>query len=315
MSSLTATYVGIDVSKEKLDVFFIPAEGYEKESNDLAGHQRLVARLQELAPELIVLEATGGYEREVLRTLAAAKLPVIRVNARRVRDFAKSMGKLAKTDRIDARMLAEFAERIRPPRQDVTSTEIDELAALGTRRRQLIDMCVAEKNRLAQSRRALRPSIHEHIKYMEAQITALEEEMDARIDQTMKEQEKILRSVPGVGPVLSRSLLADLPELGQLSRQKIAALVGVAPFSCDSGQHKGKRRIWGGRAHIRSVLYMATLTATRFNPVIRECYERLRKAGKPRLVAHVAAMRKLLLILNSMIKRSTCWSPAAAAAA
>ena len=310
MISSPPVYVGIDVAKDKLDLHHLPSGEWTKESNDADGHQRLVVRLKELAPALILLEATGGYERDLLRALSSAKLPVLRINARHVRNFAKSMGQLAKSDGIDARMLALFAERIRPELREVPSTEVEQLAALAARRRQLVDMCVAEKNRLGQCVPALRPSIVMHIEYLEIQIAALESEMDVRIDRSMKEAEQLLRSVPGVGPVLTRSLLADLPELGHLSRQRLAALTGIAPYLDDSGKHRGKRRIWGGRAHVRNVLYMATLTATRFNPVIRAFYQRLIAKGKPQKVAHVAAMRKLLIILNSMLKHRTPWDPA-----
>lgn len=315
MSVSEPIYAGIDVGKDRLDLHLLPSGECWSESNDVPGRQRILARLQEVAPGLIVLEPSGGYERDLLRELTDAGLHALRVNARQVRSFAKGMGLLAKSDRIDARVLALFGERIRPALREVPSTEVEALSALGARRRQLVDMCVAEKNRLGQCVRGLRPSIVKHIQFMEAQISTLEAEMDALIDHSMKAQETLLLSVPGVGPVLARTLLSDLPELGRLSRQRVAALVGVAPYIADSGRHKGKRRIWGGRAHVRSVLYMATRTACRWNPVMRLFYERLVAAGKPTKVARVAAMRKLLLILNSMLKNGRAWCPEFAAVA
>jgi transposase len=309
MSSSRPVYVGIDIAKARLDIHSLPSGEWASESNDAEGHRRLTAHLHKLAPELIILEATGGYERDLLRSLASAKLRVLRVNARHVRHFAKAMGLLAKSDRIDARVLALFGERIKPALRDLATPEVEQLAAMAARRRQLVEMSVAERNRLGQCVPALRPSIELHVEYLEAQIAVLEEEMDARIERSMQEEEKLLRSVPGVGPILTRSLLADLPELGTLSRQRVASLVGIAPFLDDSGKHRGKRRIWGGRAHVRNVLYMATVTAVRFNPVIRSFYQRLIGLGKPRKVAHVAAMRKLLLILNSILKHRVGWNP------
>lgn len=314
MSTAAAVFVGIDVSKDTLDLHLHPSAEAWSEGNDAQAHQRILARLQQLAPELIVLEATGGYEREVLRALATGGLPVLRINPTRMRNFARTVGTSAKTDRIDAALLAQFAERIRSALREVVSAEVEELAAMAARRRQMVEMCAVEKTRLGQSPRNVRPSIQAHIRYLEDQIEALEAEMDQRISATMKEQDALLRSVPGVGPVLSRTLLADLPELGQLSRQKIALLVGLAPIARDSGTLKGKRRIWGGRAAVRNTLYMATLTALRHNPTIRLFYERLLRAGKPRKLAHVAAMRKLLLILNSVLKHRRAWDPAMAAA-
>lgn len=310
MPDSEAIYIGIDVSLHKLDVYVLPSGEHASEANDAEGHQRLRKRFQALGPALILLEATGGYERDLLRSLATGKLPVLRVNARRVRDFAKSLGLLAKSDRIDARVLALFGERIRPELREIASVEVEQLGALAARRRQLVDMAVAEKNRLGQCVRALRPAIERHIAYLEQEIQALEDEMDTLIEASMQEQQELLRSVPGVGPVLSRTLLGELPELGQLSRQRIASLVGVAPHMRDSGTLRGTRHIWGGRAQVRTVLYMATVTAVRFNPVIRSFYQRLREAGKPPKVALVASMRKLLLILNSMLKHGTPWEPA-----
>lgn len=308
--SSTSVFVGIDVSLDKLDVHILPSGEHLQVPNDDQGHEHLRERLQLLAPELIVMEATGGYERGLLRSLATAQLRVVRVNARRVRDFAKSLGLLAKSDRIDARVLALFAERIRPELRELPTVEVEQLGAMAARRRQLVEMRVAEKNRLGQCVRTLRPAIEQHIDYLDHQSEQLEKEMDALIGRTMKEQQKLLRSVPGVGPVLSRTLLGEFPELGTLSRQKIAALAGVAPHLHDSGKLRGTRHIWGGRAHVRAVLYMATVTAVQHNPVIRAFYKRLIATGKPSKVALVAAMRKLLLILNSMLKSHSAWNPA-----
>lgn len=308
--SSTSVYVGIDVSLDKLDVHVLPTGEHLQVRNDEQGHQQLRERFHALSPELITLEATGGYERDLLRSLATAQLRVVRVNARRVRDFAKSLGLLAKSDRIDARVLALFAERIRPELRELPTIEVEQLGAMAARRRQLVEMRVAEKNRLGQCVRTLRPAIEQHIDYLNHQIEQLEDEMDALIGRSMKEQQKLLRSVPGVGPVLSRTLLGECPELGTLSRQKIAALAGVAPHLHDSGKLRGTRHIWGGRAHVRAVLYMATVTAVQHNPVIRAFYQRLLAAGKRPKVAMVACMRKLLLILNSMLKSGNAWDPA-----
>ena len=308
--SSTPVYVGIDVSLDKLDVHMLPSGEHLQVRNDEQGHARLRERFLALTPELIILEATGGYERDVLRSLATAQLRVVRVNARRVRDFAKSLGLLAKSDRIDARVLALFAERIRPELRELPTLEVEQLGAMAARRRQLVEMRVAEKNRLGQCVRTLSPAIEQHIEYLDHQIEQLEDEMDELIGRSMKEQQQLLRSVPGVGPVLARTLLGEFPELGTLSRQKIAALAGVAPHLHDSGKLRGTRHIWGGRAHVRAVLYMATVTAVQHNPVIRAFHKRLIATGKPSKVALVAAMRKLLLILNSMLKRRTAWNPA-----
>lgn len=308
--SSTPIYVGVDVSLEKLDVHMLPAGEHLQVPNDEQGYQQLRERFLALPPELIILEATGGYERDLLRNLATAQLRVVRVNARRVRDFAKSLGLLAKSDRIDARVLALFAERIRPELRELPTIEVEQLGAMAARRRQLVEMRVAEKNRLGQCVRTLRPAIEQHIDYLDHQIDRLEGEMDALINRSMGQRQKLLRSVPGVGPVLSRTLLGEFPELGTLSRQKIAALAGVAPHLHDSGKLRGTRHIWGGRAHVRAVLYMATVTAVQHNPVIRAFYQRLLAAGKRPKVAMVACMRKLLLILNSMLKSGNAWDPA-----
>jgi transposase len=303
-------FIGIDVSKARLDVAMRPSAEKLSVSNDEAGIQALVKRLSELKPVLIVLEATGGLERSVSGTLGSAQLPVVVVNPRQVRDFAKALGQLAKTDRIDAEVLAHFAEVIRPPLRPLPDKVSLELRALIARRRQLIEMIVAEKNRLSAASKAVRKRIEAHIRWLETELDRADKDLDQSIRQSpiWQEHQDLLRSVPGIGPVVSRTLLAELPELGRLNRKQIAALVGIAPLNCDSGTFRGRRGIWGGRATVRAVLYMAALVASRRNSVIRDFYKRLREKGKAPKVALVACMRKLLTILNAMIKHKTRWS-------
>jgi transposase len=310
----TCVNIGIDVSKAHLDIGVRPSGArweVDNSETDIAGLER---KLLELKPTLIVLEATGGYETPVVAALASAGLPVAVVNPRQVRDFAKSLGKLAKTDKIDALVLARFAEAIHPEPRPLPDEQTLQLQAWVVRRRQLIEMLVMEKNRLGQTHKLLRPQVQEHIDWLEEQLADIDDHLRTSLHNSpvWREQEDLLRSVPGVGPVLSVTLLAELPELGQLNRKQIAALVGVAPFNCDSGQMHGKRAIWGGRASVRSVLYMAALSAKRFNPVIRTFYERLVTAGKPAKVALTACMRKLLTILNAMLASHSSWQPAKA---
>jgi len=303
-------FIGIDVSKARLDVAMRPSAEKLSVSNDEAGIQALVKRLSELKPVLIVLEATGGLERSVSGTLGSAQLPVVVVNPRQVRDFAKALGQLAKTDRIDAEVLAHFAEVIRPPLRPLPDKVSLELRALIARRRQLIEMMVAEKNRLSAASKAVRKRIEAHIRWLETELDRADKDLDQSIRQSpiWQEHQDLLRSVPGIGPVVSRTLLAELPELGRLNRKQIAALVGIAPLNCDSGTFRGRRGIWGGRATVRAVLYMAALVASRRNSVIRNFYKRLRDKGKAPKVALVACMHKLLTILNAMIKHKTRWS-------
>jgi len=303
-------FIGIDVSKARLDVAIRPSAEKLSVSNDEAGIQTLVKRLSELKPALIVLEATGGLERSVSGTLGSAQLPVVVVNPRQVRDFAKALGQLAKTDRIDAEVLAHFAEAIRPPLRPLPDKVSLELRSLIARRRQLIEMMVAEKNRLSTASKAVRKRIEAHIRWLETELDRADKDLDHSIRQSpiWCENEDLLRSVPSVGPVVSRTLLAELPELGRLNRKQIAALVGIAPLNCDSGTFRGRRGIWGGRATVRAVLYMAALVASRRNSVIRNFYKRLRDKGKAPKVALVACMHKLLIILNAMIKHKTRWS-------
>jgi transposase len=274
--------------------------------------QQLVSKLGEISPKLIVLEATGGLERRAVAALAGASLPVVAVNPRQVRDFAKATGRLAKTDAIDAAVLALFADRIRPQVRPLRDEETQELEALVVRRRQVVDMITAEKNRLiaSPSSKRVRTAIGKTIKWLQKQL----EEIDSNLDDAVKgsplwrEKDDLLRSVPGVGKVLSRTLLSLLPELGTLGKKQLSALVGVAPLNWDSGQQRGRRSVWGGRANVRAVLYMGALAAARFNPVIRAFHARLIAAGKLPKVALVACMRKLLTILNAIVRDGKSWT-------
>jgi transposase len=262
-------------------------------------------------PTLIVLEATGGYQRAVVAALAAAGLPVAVVNPRQARDFAKATGQLAKTDALDARALAHFAEAVRPTPRPLPDAQADELRALLARRRQLVAMRTAEQNRLGNAPPRLQTDIQAHITWLNTRLAALDDNLDTtlRASPVWREREDLLRSVPGIGPVCTRTLLLDLPELGTLSRQRLAALVGVAPLNRDSGTLRGSRTIWGGRAHVRATLYMSALVAVRYNPVLKTFDNRLRAAGKAAKVALTACMRKLLTILNTMLKYHTPWQP------
>jgi transposase len=304
-----AIYVGIDVAKNWLDADGRPQAGRLRVSNDEAGIGGLVEHLLQLQPTLIVLEATGGLEVPVVAALLAVHLPLAVVNPRQVREFARATGRLAKTDAIDAGVLARFGEAVRPEPRALPDENSRELRALIMRRRQLVEMLTAERNRLRTASRAVRRKLEKHISWLQQAIYELDVEVDDRIkgSPAWREREELYRSAPGVGPVLSAVLLSDLPELGQLSRKEIAALVGVAPLNRDSGLFRGKRRVWGGRPHVRSALYMGTLVATRHNPTIRAFYQRLLGAGKPKKVALTACMRKLLTILNAMARGSNRW--------
>lgn len=306
----TPIFVGIDVSKAGLDVAVRPMGSREFVANDAAGIEILVERLRELQPALIVLEATGGVERAVTRALASAEFPVVVINPRQVRDFAKATGQLAKTDTIDAAVLARFGEAVRPALRPLPDEVTWELRAVVTRRRQLTEMIVAETNRLSGASKAVRKRINAHLRWLETELKRADKDLDQSIRQSpiWRENEDLLRSVPGMGPVISRTLLAELPELGRLNRKQIAALVGVAPLNRDSGTLRGRRSIWGGRATVRAALYMGALVASRRNAVIQAFYRRLRNAGKAPKIALVACMRKLLTILNAMIKHKTHWS-------
>jgi len=305
--------VGIDVAKVELVVATRPAGERWTVANDEAGVRELAARLRGAAPELVVLEATGGYELLAVAALAAAGLPVVVVNPRQVRDFAKATGQLAKTDRIDADVLALFGERVRPPGRPLPNAEAQALDALLTRRRQLLEMLHAERNRLGQvfgrGQRAVAKSLKSHVAYLERELRTTDTDLGAMIRESpvWREKDDLLRSVPGVGRVLSLTLLAELPELGRLSRREIAKLVGVAPLSRDSGTMRGRRFVQGGRASVRAVLYMGALVASRRNPVIAAFYQRLLAAGKPKQLALVACMRKLLTTLNAMVRSGSPW--------
>jgi transposase len=304
------TFVGIDVAKAELVVTCRPMLTRSTVQNTPDGIEQLVAQLQSLRPDLIVLEATGGYEREVVAALLAAGLRAMVVNPRQVRAFAKATGQLAKTDRIDADMIALFAERVQPAWRAPADDATTDLAAVLLRRRQLSDMLTAEKNRLGLARRPVRSSLKKHIAYLERELHVTESELRDLIEASpvWRVADDVLQSTPAIGPVTSQTLLAEVPELGRLGHKQISALVGVAPMADDSGGTRGKRAIVGGRARVRQVLYMATLVATRRNPVIQQFYQRLIAAGKPKKVALVACMRKLLVILNAMIRNQQPWS-------
>ncbi len=306
-----SVYVGIDVSKTRLDVAVRPSGGLSHVTYDAAGITTVVTQLSQKQPIRIVVEATGGLERPLVRALVAAALPVIVVNPRQVRDFAKATGQLAKTDALDAQVLARFAEVIHPSLRALPDPQTQELAALLARRRQVLAMQRAEQNRLDRAPVRVQNRIEVHLHWLGDELARLDEELDDQIQQSpmWRAREDLLQSVPGIGPVMCRTVLAELPELGLLNRKQIAALVGVAPFNRDSGRLRGHRTIWGGRAPVRTALYMATLVATRWNPVIRPFYQRLRDAGKAPKVALVAAMRKLLTILNAMLHHGTPWRP------
>jgi transposase len=304
-----AVFVGIDVAKATLEVAVRPTGERWQLANEDAALPPLVARLRAFAPTLVVLEATGGFEHALVAVLAAAGLPVVVANPRQVRDFARATGQLAKTDAIDAQILALFAERVGPGPRPLPDEAAQALDAVLTRRRQLLEMLGAERNRLGFARAPVRRGITQHIRWLERQLADVDQDLGQRIKQSpvWRTQDNLLQSVPGVGPVLSRTLLGELPELGRLTRKEIAALVGVAPLARDSGTLRGKRVVWGGRAPVRAVLYMGALVAMRWNPVIRRFYQRLRAAGKPAKVALTACMRKLLVILNAMMRTGTRW--------
>ena len=303
-------FVGVDVAKQHLDVHVRPTDESFRVTRDDAGLGELVARLQRLAPALVVLEATGGYEISVAAALGSAVLPVAVVNPRQVRDFARATGQLAKTDTLDARILALFAEAVQPPARPLPTAQAQALAELVARRRQLVDMLGAETNRHQQARDpGVQRRIATHIRWLTKALAELEATLDETIRSSplWRETDNLLKSVPGIGDVTAYTLIADLPELGRLNRRKIAALVGVAPLNRDSGARRGRRLIAGGRPTVRRVLYMATLTAVRFNPVIAHFYQRLTTAGRPIKLALTAAMRKLLTILNAMLRDQCPW--------
>ncbi len=302
-------FVGIDVAKATLDVALRPSGDRWRVPHDSRGIDVLLPRLGKASEALVVLEATGGYEQAVAAALASAGVAVVVANPRQVRDFARATGQLAKTDALDAAVLALFAERVRPEPRPLPDEARLSLEALVTRRRQLIEMLLAEQNRLSLARRTVRRSLTDHIRWLERQLAGVDRDLDqaVRSSPVWRAQDDLLQSVPGIGPITSRTLLAELPELGRLSRKEIAALVGVAPLARDSGTLRGRRTIWGGRASVRAVLFMAAATATRWNPAIRVFYQRLRAAGKPAKVALTACMRKLLTIANAIMRSQSPW--------
>lgn len=307
-------HVGIDVAKDRLTVVLRPTgESLELENGD-RDLRKLVRRLREEDLDLVVLEATGGLEQPAAAALALAGLPVAIVNPRQVRDFAKAVGRLAKTDRIDAAVLAHFAEAVKPEPRPLADDQARELSAIVLRRRQLLAMITAEANRAGTAPKAVKKRIGSHLRWLRKELDRLNTELAQVVRQSpiWREKDDLLRSVPGVGPVLSATLLAELPELGSLDRRSLAALVGIAPLNRDSGSLHGIRTTWSGRSGVRTTLYMATLSATSHNPAIREFYRRLVAAGKPKKVALTACMRKLLTILNAMIKYRSPWSSNAA---
>jgi len=309
-SGRTTSYVGIDISKATLDVAVLPTGEHFVVSNEEAGIEELLGKLAEVSDALVILEASGGFERPVAAALAASGVALFVVDPRQARDFAKATGQLAKTDRLDAFVLAHFAQAIRPAPRAIPDAEAREFQEILARRRQIIQMMAAEKNRLgASTSKAVCGRIEAHIRWLEKELSRTDRDLDETIENspTLKENEALLRSVPGVGPVLCRTLLAELPELGSLSPRELSALVGVAPLNRDSGTLRGRRTVWGGRARVREALYMGALIASRFNPAIKEFYERLVEAGKPKKVALVACMRKLLIILNALMRERTPW--------
>lgn len=306
--SQASVFAGIDVSKERLDLA-LSTGGSGSFANTDAGVRELLQQLKPQRCELIVLEATGGFEVPAASALAAAGLPVVVVNPRQARDFARATGQLAKTDQIDARGLALFAERVRPEIRPLAQDDARLLDALLTRRRQLIDMLIAERNRQSFAPTPLKKNIAKHIKWLERELESVDSDLHRAIQESpiWRAKENLLRSVPGVGPVLSRTLIAELPELGRLNRKEIAALVGVAPLARDSGKFRGRRMIFGGRSSVRKALYMSAVASTRHNPIIQSFYNRLIASGKPPKVALTACMRKLLIILNAVARTGTPW--------
>lgn len=306
--------VGIDVSKDEFVVHVLPAGTRWVSPTDPSAIEALVTRVHALAPQLVVLEATGGYEIALAAACASAAVPLAVVNPRQVRAFAQAIGRTAKTDAIDAALLAQFGVRVQPTPRPLPSEATRQLAQLVTRRRQLLEMLMAERQRLAHLGTTTGPvarDLRTHIRWLERRVTDADTDLTAAVRDSpvWRAQDDLLQSVPGIGPTVARTLLAELPELGTLDRRAIAALVGVAPFNCDSGLWRGRRRIWGGRPSVRQVLYMAALVAARRNPVLARFYQRLRAAGKPGKVALVAVMRRLLTIINAMLKHGTPWQP------
>ena len=307
---MSDVYVGIDVSKARLDVAVRPSGEIWAFSNDEAGFATLVERLKPLSPKLVVLEATGGYQAPLAAALTVGGITVAVVNPRQVRDFGRAMGQLAKTDVLDAEVIARFAEAVRPEPRPLPDAETQDLQGAVSRRRQLVEMITAETNRLATAVPSVRRDIEEHVIWMQRRLKDVDKDLYTRLKKSplWRVKEQLLRSAPGIGPVTCCSLLAGVPELGNLNGKKIAALVGVAPFNRDSGKMQGKRAIWGGRAGVRATLYMATMAAVRRSPSMKAFHERLIAAGKPWKVAQVACMRKLLVRLNAMVRDGVEWT-------
>ena len=311
MSATQEVFVGIDVSKEWFDVAVRPGHESWRGSQDEAGVAALTDRLLQLRPRLVIMEASGGYERLITAVLGAAGLPVAVVNPRQVRDFARSMGRLAKTDRIDAEVIAHFGQAADVEPRPLASEDALELEALVTRRRQIVRMRAAEQVRRQQTLPVVQVRIDRVLALLKQELKEIDNDLSKRLRETpiWREREELLRSVPGVGPTLTFTLVAEMPEMGTLTRRQIAALVGVAPLARDSGKQRGARTCWGGRANVRAALYMPTLAAVRCNPVLRAFHDRLVEAGKPKKVVLTACMRKLLTILNAMVKHNTRWNP------
>jgi len=308
-------FIGIDVSKKKLDVAARPSGEQWSVGNDEKGVVELCERLRQLSPTIVVLEATGGLELPVATALAVTRVPVAVVNPGQVRHFAKALNRLAKTDAIDAQVIAQFAEAVRPEPRPIADMEAQRFSELLTRRRQLVEMLVSEKNRLAvATTKPVKQRISYHLHFLKEELKSLDQEIDTQIraSAVWREKDDLLQSVPGVGPTVSRVLIGELPELGRLTGKEIAALVGVAPFNHDSGSLRGQRHIFGGRAYVRTMLYMAAVSAARCNPVLKRFYAKLRAAGKPAAVALTACIRKLLVILNAMVRDQRPWAPEAA---
>lgn len=309
-TSEVGLYVGIDVSKKSLDVDSFPDSHRMQFPNDETGCQQLCAKLLELAPSGVIVEATGGLETALVGILAMAGLAVAIINPKQGRDFAKAIGVLAKTDTVDARVLARFGEAVKPPFRPVKDGELRQLEEILTRRRQLVDMVTAEQNRKLQVSPRMAKEIDEHLQWLKRRIHGADTDLGNAIKSSpiWHAKANLLLSIPGVGHVTTCTMLAELPELGTLNRRAVSALVGVCPYSRDSGAYRGKRKIWGGRAEVRSALYMATLSAIRFNPRLKMAYERLLAVGKLKKVAIVACMHKMLVIMNAMLRSNTSWS-------
>lgn len=304
---MTKLYVGIDISKDSLDMAIHDSEKQWHFANSEAGIQKICKLMANLNPTLVVCEATGGYEMPLCIHMGETGIPVALINPRQIRDFAKATGKLAKTDRLDARAIAHFAAAIHPKPQVIAENQ--DIKDIVTRRSQLVQMVIAEKNRLRSARKNTKMRIQAHIEWLEAELDEIDRGLRKQIKENpdLKEKDKILQSIPGVGPVVSGTMIAGLPELGKLDRKKIAALTGVAPLNRDSGTMRGKRTIWGGRSKVRTMLYIGTLVAIRYNPIIKTFYQRLFEAGKSKKTAIIACMHKLLNIINVMIRNRSLW--------